>query len=220
MSEVRPITATVEGPSAYTRIRQAIVEGRYRPGQRLIEQRLASEFDLSRTPVREALRWLEAEGLIVSEPNRGAIVRPIDVSDIHDLYELRARLESLAALRASRNRSNEHLEEMDQGIDEFERALPAAADGDAEGLRMVNAGNARFHQALVNAAKHERLAVLLRNATDIPLVYQAFRRFGPEELHRSNMLHSWIRHAIADRDEQRAERLMTEHIYQARDFLL
>lgn len=214
------MTVTSNIPSAYARIRQAIVEGRYRPGQRLIEQRIASEFDLSRTPVREALRWLEAEGLVVSEANRGAMVRPINATDIDDLYELRARLESFAAMRASRFESSVQLAEMDEAIRGFEKSLAAAARGDVEGLRNVNACNGRFHQAVLDAARHERLAVLLRNATDVPLVYQAFRHFDRNELRRSNMFHRWIRDAIAAGNPARAERLMIEHIDQGRDVLL
>jgi DNA-binding GntR family transcriptional regulator len=214
------MSITASSASAYVRIRQAIVEGRYRPGQRLIEQRIAEEFDLSRTPVREALRSLEAEGLVVSEANRGAMVRPVDVTEVKDLYELRARLESFAALRASRYDSTDQLAEMDKAIREFEPAVSPAARGDAEGLRVVNACNTRFHQAVVAAAKHERLAVLLRNATDVPLVYQAFRHFNRAELRRSNLFHRWIRDAIAARNPERAERLMAEHIDQGRDVLL
>src|ERR1700678_1450850 len=101
------------GGSAYEQIRQAIVEGRYRPGQRLIEQRVAGELDLSRTPIREALRMLDAEGLVITEPNRGAIVRPIAANDVQDLYELRGRLESYAAYRASQRRTDQHLADME-----------------------------------------------------------------------------------------------------------
>jgi DNA-binding GntR family transcriptional regulator len=214
------MTSASDSPSAYTCIRQAIIEGRYRPGQRLVEQRLASEFDLSRTPVREALRSLEAEGLIVSQPNRGGMVRPIAVRDVNDLYELRSRLESYAALRAARYHSAEQIERMDEAIVAFERAVPAAAFGDVEGLRNVHACNASFHQLILDGAKHERLAVLVRNATDEPLVYQSFRRFGEDDLRRSNLFHRWIRDAIAAGNEDRAERLMAEHIDQARDALL
>src|SRR5262249_54013606 len=87
--------------SAYARIRQSIVEGRRAPGTRLVEQRLAEELDLSRTPVREALKMLEAEGLVVIERNVGAIVRLLDRQTVTDLYDLRARLESFGAGRAA-----------------------------------------------------------------------------------------------------------------------
>src|SRR5262245_1038429 len=86
------LTALGSAEQAYRQIRDAIVQGRYRPGQRLIEQRISEEFGLSRTPVREGLRRLEAEGLVITERNRGAVVRPVTPGDIDDLYELRATL--------------------------------------------------------------------------------------------------------------------------------
>src|SRR4051794_34646011 len=89
---------------AYARIREAIVEGRYAPACRLKEQRVAEELQLSRTPVREALKMLAAEGLVQIERNVGAMVRPVDRKSIVDLYELRGRLESYAAGRAARHR--------------------------------------------------------------------------------------------------------------------
>jgi DNA-binding GntR family transcriptional regulator len=67
---------------AYEQIRRAIVEGRFRPGQRLVEKNLGEEFEVSRTPVREALRELEAEGLVVSLPNKGSAVRPLSAQDL------------------------------------------------------------------------------------------------------------------------------------------
>jgi DNA-binding GntR family transcriptional regulator len=88
---------------AYEEIRQAIVEGRYHAGQRLVEKNLAEEFQVSRTPVREALRALESEGLILSLPNKGAVVRSLSTQDVYDIYDLRVRLESLAAERAARD---------------------------------------------------------------------------------------------------------------------
>ena len=72
---------------AYDVIRSGIVQGKYKAGQRIIEERIAEKHGLSRTPVREALRTLEAEGLIIIERNRGAIVRPLSSKDIYDLYE-------------------------------------------------------------------------------------------------------------------------------------
>jgi DNA-binding GntR family transcriptional regulator len=206
--------------TAYERIREAIVDGRFRPGQRLVEQRIAEELDLSRTPIREALRSLEAEGLVVIEVNRGAVVRPVEATDIDDLYELRARLESYAAFRAGRLCEPAQLAGMDQAIKGFDRAVARAAAGDREALREVNACNTEFHQAVTDAAHHPRLAILLRRATDVPLVFQAFRHFDRAALRRSNTFHRMIRDAIAVGDGPRAERLMTEHIDQGRDVLL
>jgi DNA-binding GntR family transcriptional regulator len=215
-----PVTTRDNQTQAYTRLRQAIVEGRYRPGERLVEQRIAADLDLSRTPIREALRSLEAEGLVVIAVNRGAMVRPVDVSDLDEDYQLRARLESFAAHRAVGRVSTDQLARMDRAIEDIDAAAPAASAGDLDALRAVNDANGRFHGAVLEAAHHERLAVLLRRATDVPLVFQAFRHFDSAAMERSNLFHRLIRDAVAGDDPARAESLMTEHIYQGRDVLL
>jgi DNA-binding GntR family transcriptional regulator len=82
-------------------LRDGILTGRYAPGTRLVQEDLAGAFGISRIPLREALRRLEGEGLVVISPNRGAIVRPLSPKDVVDLYDLRLALESLAIRRAA-----------------------------------------------------------------------------------------------------------------------
>jgi DNA-binding GntR family transcriptional regulator len=205
---------------AYASIREAIVEGRYEPGHRLIEQRVAEEFDLSRTPVREALRVLEAEGLVVSERNKGATVRPITIQDVRDLYSLRGRLESLAAEMAADRATAEHIRTLDEALRDFDEATKRADVGRVEGARALNRANLSFHSTIVDAAGYDRLARLLARTVDIPLVFRAFREFNPPEVERSALFHHLIRDAIADHEPDRAGRLMTEHILQGRDVLV
>ncbi|MFN2459782.1 MAG: GntR family transcriptional regulator [Candidatus Velthaea sp.] len=82
-------------------LRDAILTGRYAPGEHLVQEELAAAFGISRIPLREALRRLEGEGLVVMSPNRGAVVRPLILKDVVDLYDLRLALESLALRRAA-----------------------------------------------------------------------------------------------------------------------
>lgn len=205
---------------AYELIRSAIIEGRYRAGQRLIEQRIGEEFQLSRTPVREALRLLEAEGLVLSERNRGAVVRPITAKEVVDLYELRARLESMAAERAATRATEDDIAELDQAIAQFQDALPSGTAADLEEIRILNEANSVFHGALIQIADHARLAHLMARTVDVPLVFQAFRVFNHGERERSNLFHRLIREAVAGGEVQRAGHLMSEHILMGRDSLL
>jgi DNA-binding GntR family transcriptional regulator len=101
---------------AYAALRTAIIEGEFRPGERIIEQRLAANLGLSRTPVREAVRMLAADGLVIATRHRGAIVRPLERADVLDLYELRARLESYAAELASSRAQVADLAEMNLNL--------------------------------------------------------------------------------------------------------
>jgi DNA-binding GntR family transcriptional regulator len=216
------VTTTPPGNShtAYTQIRQAIVEGRYRPGQRLIEQRIAEEFELSRTPVREALRRLEAEGLVLSEPNRGAIVRDVSMEDVTDLYGLRARLEAYAAELAAVRIEPAEVAQLDAGIAAFAAALRSGPEDSIETTRAIDAANRQIHGTILAAARHERLSRMLERTVDIPLVFQAFRQFDRAGTERSHLFHQLLRDAIVAGDGQRASALMYEHVLQGRDVLV
>ena len=205
---------------AYEQVRAAIVENRYAPGQRLIEQRLAAELGLSRTPVREALRILEAEGLVVSERNRGATVRPLSPTDVVDLYGLRIRLESYAAELAAERITDQELGALVDAADEFGAVRSQVDIATLAGVRRLNEANRRLHDGILAAARHDRLANMLARTVDIPLVFQAFRSFGPAEVERSDTFHHLIVDAIARRDGGRAAALMAEHIAQGRDTVL
>lgn len=174
------------GQVAYSQMRQAIVEGRYRPGQRLIEQRIAEQFALSRTPVREALRRLEAEGLVLSVPNRGAIVRTLSMAELSDMYGLRARLEAYAAELAGEQIDAATQEPLDSGIEAFAFALTITGGDEVDRVRAVDTANSEIHRAIVAAAKNERLHRILEATTDVPLVFQAFRQYDRAQTERSH----------------------------------
>lgn len=205
---------------AYDRIRRWIVEGELRPDERLVEQRLAEELDLSRTPVREALRMLQAEGLVRFEPNRGARVRSLTVADIGDLYELRGRLEAMAAELAAVRATPDQLERLDRAEAEFARAAIDARAGDIEAIRVVFDRNDVFHLTLLEAAHHERLSQALIRTVDHTLVFQAFRHYDPDSMERSATFHALIAKEVRRGDGARAGRLMHEHVLEGRDQLL
>jgi DNA-binding GntR family transcriptional regulator len=218
-SDRKPVQLIVGTRLAYDAIRQAIVEGRYSPGQRLIEQRIAEELSLSRTPIRESLRLLEAEGLVESEPQRGVIVRRLSLQDVSDSYDLRARLESFVAERAAERATPQDVAALDAAVAAFEIAI--AVDGPhMDRVRGITEANNQFHQTLVRMADHVQLGRLLARTVDIPLVFRAFQRFSSAETQRSNLFHQLIRDAVAAREPARAHRLMTEHILLGRDTLL
>jgi DNA-binding GntR family transcriptional regulator len=207
---------------AYERIRESVVEWRYTPGERLTEQRLATELGISRTPIREALHRLSAEGLVLVRPNRGALVRPVTIDWIVDLYEFRATLEGYAAKRAAIHATPADVVTLSDAIDGFDRAIETAAEEatTVEGFRALSLWNNEFHSAVVRAGRHAQLETALARSVDIPLVYRAFRRFSRSEHERSNMFHRMIRDAIADGEADRAAGAMAEHIYLGRDVLI
>lgn len=217
---VRATSDSIGAAPAYERIRAAIVESRYPPGQRLVEQRIAEELGLSRTPVREALRLLEAEGLVVSERNRGAMVRPLSPTEVVDLYGLRIRLESYAVEVATERATESELGELAAAADAFGRVRYGGDVDSLEVVRRLHDCNRRFHDGVIEAARHRRLATMLARTVDIPLVFQAFRTFGAVEIERSDTFHHLIVDAMCRRDAGRAAALMAEHIAQGRDAIL
>lgn len=225
---------------AYEQIRAAIVEGRYERGQRLVEQRIAAEYSLSRTPVREALRRLDAEGLVIIEKHRGAVVRPMATTEVLDLYGLRVQLESYAAGLAAERITAPELAELRRAVEWFgdvqhhlaraeseadidadiEADIDADTAADVENARRLNAANRPVHDLIVAAAHHHRLTTMLARTVDIPLVFSAFRAFDRGQRERSDIFHHLILEAIGAADAPRATALMAEHIRQGRDVVL
>lgn len=205
---------------AYRGVRSAIVEGRYAPGQRLVEQRIAADLGLSRTPVREALRRLEAEGLVVSERNRGASVRELSRAEVRDLYDLRIRLESYAAELAAERITADELIELQEAGRAFGEVRSRADLAGIEGTRLLQEANRAVHECILAASRHDLLRTMLARTVDIPLVFRSFRVFSATEVERSDLFHTLIIEAVAGRDPVRAGRLMAEHISQGRDVVL
>lgn len=222
MTEPFASTASNDATRVYGRLRRGIVEGDFLPGSRLVEQRLADRFECSRTPIREAVRRLESEGLVVVERNRGARVRPLTEHEIADLYDVRARLEGYAASLAASRHEHGDLVGLRTALDRFERATEAGLRSRHERavVRELEMANAEFHEALLAMSRHARIRSLVHAAVDAPLVFQALQRFEPGELERSATFHGLIAEAVTAREPERAERLMVEHVLQGRDSLL
>jgi len=195
-------------------IRDAIIDGRLEPGQRLKEEELARQLGVSRTPVREALLTLQSEGLVESIPRRGARVRSYAVGDLDDMYQLRALLEGYAARRAATRISLEDVERLEESCDRFVR-LRAEDD-----LLDLVKENLFFHRVVLEAADSVRLQTLVRKVIEIPLVYKSYYWYSPEQKLISEHYHRQLTNALRVRDAERAELIMKEHVLEARDFLL
>lgn len=209
-----PLTQRRAGDAAVEALRSAILEGALSPGQRLREADAAESLGVSRTPIRQAFAVLESEGLIEMAPHVGARVRSYNREDLEELYELRAALEGLAARRACRHADTELLAELHASCERYEGVGfhddPAAAVEE----------NRRFHDLIIGAAGSERLRHMLDNVTAVPLMYRTALWSTEEHERRSVRAHAEIIAAIADRDEDRAERLTREHLLAGRDVVV
>ena len=139
-------------------IRQEILAGRMKSGDRLVETRLAAEMGISRAPVREALKLLRAEGLVGQEPNRGAFVISLTDADVRELYDVRAALEARAARVLARAHRGEDVAALGGLVEHLEQA---ASEGDVHALYAVDLA---FHTALVELTGNGRLLELFNRS--------------------------------------------------------
>jgi DNA-binding GntR family transcriptional regulator len=157
---------------------------------------------------------LQAEDLVVAAPNRGATVRVHDANDLHDLYELRALLEGYATRRAAERISKKEVEQLRQSCERFDQL---SSDDDLPG---VVRENLFFHNTILAVADSERLTAFVRKVIELPLVYSSYRWYSPDQKRISVHYHRQIVVALADGDADRAELIMKEHLFEARDLLV
>jgi DNA-binding GntR family transcriptional regulator len=204
------MAAAVE--KAYAVIREGIMDGRYSGGSHLKAEDLAVAIGVSRTPVREALRRLHAEGLVDFVANRGAYVLTWDRSDVEEVFGLRLVLESFGAELAATRRSQEQLEQL---RDLADRMTVAARERPLRYLELIAELNTQFHKVLHTASGVKRLSPILLSVIQIPLTMRTFNRYKDEDLERSMAHHREIVAALETRDSQWAGAVMRSHIVAA-----
>jgi DNA-binding GntR family transcriptional regulator len=204
-------------------IQSKVLSGAVPVGSRLRQEALAEEFGVSRTPVREALRQLQASGLVELLPNRGAIVRGPSAREIREAYEIRAELEGLAAELAAERISDRDLQRLQEAQRLFQDAVETLIAGRAKkpapwkDERLWVQANDLFHQAILDASGNGRLADTIAD------LHRSFPRnltWGP--LSQSSRLleenvrqHEAVLSAIEHRDPAEARRSMVEHVRSA-----
>ncbi len=195
-------------------IRDAILRGGLQPGERLKEAALAHSFDISRTPVREALKVLQIEGLVEFAPNRGATVRSYTVDDLREIYSLRALLEGYAARRAAQGMTPETLERLRGMCERFSRLRATGAP-----VHALVAENVTFHEAIVAAAGSPRLADITRRVVEMPLIYRTYTWYSAEQRQDAERKHFELLRAFETHDADRAELVMKHHILEGGDVI-
>ena len=194
----------------YDRLKDAIITGTLRPLERISENKVAADFGLSRTPVRQALQRLEAEGLIQVVPKRGSFVSRPTVEDILEIYQIRTPLEAACARVAA-----ERIEESQIALlDRLVRVEQARGPGRAPDRSLRAA--AQFHAVIYGCSRNQRMATLL---VDLQNQVHRVRVLWPSTVTRLNDTwseHAAIVEALRARDGAAAERLMIEHLEKAR----
>ena len=138
-------------------LRDRILKGELSPGDRLMEIPLAEKLGVSRTPVREAIRLLEREGLAITIPRRGAQVARMTEKDLSDVLEVREALDELAAEKACKNMNDEIIEKLSAAMDEFKRAARS------DDIKVIVEADEAFHHIIYEAADNPRLLSIVDN---------------------------------------------------------
>lgn len=190
----------------FHKLREDILAGTYERDEELKEKTIGDELGVSRTPVREALRQLELEGLVTIVPNKGAYVVGISEEDIRDIYEIRARLEGLCAKRAAEHITAEQIAELEENI--FLVDFHAGKGNYSQVLELDN----KFHEILYAASKSK---MLKHELSAFHHYVERVRRITlsmPERAVNSNEEHKKIVEALKSHDGTKAEALATTHM--------
>ena len=201
---------------AYRSIREGILRGLFAPGAHIRAQDLAAATGLSRTPVREAMRRLHAEGMIQIIANRGAFVSSWSERDIVQIYDLRVLLEGFAAESAAATITESQLAELRAQADEMSELVelePAPYEAIAE-------VNNRFHRGILAACGNTRMEDLLSAIVEVPITIRTFRHYSRADLRRSANQHHDLVSALAAGDGAWARSVMATHILSARHSLV
>jgi len=195
-------------------LRDAIIRGVLKPGERLMEVQLAEELGVSRTPVREAIRKLELEDLVVMIPRKGAYVSGISLKDIADVFEVRAAVEALAAGLAAERITAEELEEL-------ERILVKKAEIiEANDLDRLVEIDILFHECLYQGSRNAKLVQIINNLSEQIHRFRSTSLASPGRMKEALEEHRKIVEAISERNITLAQTLAQEHIENAENSIL
>lgn len=190
----------------FSTMREAIINGDFKPGQRLMEVQLAEQMGVSRTPVREAIRKLELEGLVIMVPRKGAYVAGISTEDVKEVVEIRSVLEGLAAKLAAQRANEEDVENLKVVLINFEKATL-----DKNTVDLINY-DSDFHDIIYKAAKNSKLIQMINGLKEQVQRFRVayFTQFNNVEILLKE--HRKLLNAIVDKDSDLARELAEKHI--------
>lgn len=201
MNEYLPLRDVV-----FNTLRQAILRGELKPGERLMEIQLANKLGVSRTPIREAIRKLELEGLVLMIPRKGAEVAEITEKNLRDVLEVRKALEELAVQLACDKITEEGIAELKKCAREFKESL------DHDDIAQIAEADVRFHDVIYFATDNQRLIQLLNNLREQMYRYRV-EYLKRKECHEGLLNeHEELIHMIEAHNKEKATEITNRHI--------
>jgi DNA-binding GntR family transcriptional regulator len=193
------------GDVAYSAVRDAIVANQLKPGDRVSEYKVAEWLKISRTPAREGLRRLEAEGFLTLVPRRGLVVASVDDDALYELYAAREVLEGGAAAMAARNATDAEIAALQQMV--------AAEGAMTDSPQMMFEHNRLFHQFIYRAARNRYLTKYLQSIYDTLAAHRSISTMRIAARREEVLVeHRALAAAIGKRDETEARRIAVEHV--------
>lgn len=201
MNEYLPLRDVV-----FKTLRQAILRGELKPGERLMEIQLANKLGVSRTPIREAIRKLELEGLVLMVPRKGAEVAEIKEKGLRDVLEVRRALEELSVELACERIMPEMIDELENAAEEFRKVLKS------KDVTEIAQADVNFHDVIYRAADNQRLMQLLSNLGEQMYRYRVEYLKNPAVYGQLLKEHEEIISHIKKGEKDEAVRMVCEHI--------
>jgi DNA-binding GntR family transcriptional regulator len=190
----------------FNTLRQAILTGELKPGERLPEVHLAKRLGVSRTPIREAIHKLELEGLVIMVANHGAQVAQLDEKSLHDVMEVRRALDALSVELACERICTEELEALSQACDAFDNAILS------EDIKKIAQADVAFHDIIIRAAGNKRLTQIVNNLSEQMYRYRYEHIKDRKQHARLAGEHRLIYESIVRKDKSTAANEAKSHI--------
>ena len=194
----------------FNTLREAILKGDLKPGERLMELQLASKLGVSRTPIREAIRMLEQEGLAVTTPRKGAEVAKMTLKDMEDVLEIRDALDELAVRIACQKISDEQLKQLEDMKELFEKSTQTG------NVKKIAEADVTFHDVIYEATGNPKLVTLLNNLREQVYRYRVEYIKDPKNYPTLIAEHEAILESLKNRDVKNAVEAMHVHVANAR----
>jgi len=198
----------------YQALRKSILHGKLKAGQRLIEEQLADQVGISRTPVREAFHKLERDELVTRLPKGGFAVREFTKEDVEEIFGIRSALESYAAYLATLHIAPEKISILEKKLKESEDALAKGNDDKVVQLQT------EFHDLLYKSCKSKKLAEMINSFRDYFYRYRSALLHTENGISQSNQDHRQMLKAMKKKNPRLAERLVRKHLARGKELIL
>lgn len=190
----------------FNTLREAILKGELKPGERLMELQLAAKLGVSRTPIREAIRMLEQEGLAVTVPRKGAEVAKMTEKDMEDVLQIREALDELAVSIACEQITREEIEELKETMREFEESAKT------RDVRKIAGADVKFHDIIYQATRNPKLVNMLSNLREQMYRYRV--EYLKDEKNYPMLVreHSQIVAGLSEKNKDKVTAAMHQHV--------